>query len=281
MVQKTVTKKKTAKKIPDAWHLKAAYALGNATQKVSNKISTVKTTVKKRAAKKNKKTATKVSLWDSFPPTPEPLSPLIKELRAIADISGLTEALEEMNAISMKHSKHPVIERLAVRMQALSPFEQEQVSRNFIEKLNRTFHFNSMTMLMPSQVKLTEEDCQKMSTAFIECISETLEDIGLSEDDRAIFAKLTGDIAKPINDLMQFYICPKTFGQKMKRLWRIQRIFIKMIKLVKISHDMNKQMPADFKPVEYLKLEGIYQQEKHTAKPISKEFIIDVKSSTV
>ena len=59
----------------------------------------------------------------------DPISPLLKEIKAIADISGLTAAIEEMNGISLKHSRHPIIHRLASRIGQLSPFEQETLSR--------------------------------------------------------------------------------------------------------------------------------------------------------
>ncbi|MBF0484328.1 MAG: hypothetical protein HQL25_06440 [Candidatus Omnitrophica bacterium] len=252
MVTKKVITKKIAKKTPDAWHLKAAYALGKATQKASKAVNKVKVSSKKLIAKtKSKKTGTQVSLFEpSSDKVHEPLSPVLKEIKAIMDVSGLTAAIDEMNEISLKNSRHPVIERLVTRVRELSQFEQEQLSRKFIEKLNAKLHFDNMAVLLPSQVKLTEEDCQKMSDAFIGCISETLEDLGLSEEDRAVFEKLTGDIAKPINDLMLFYMYPKTFKQKIKRLWRMQRIFIKMIKLVRLTNELNKQMPManDFSP---------------------------------
>ena len=247
MPRKTIKKKTATKKRSGGWHLKVAYSLGKAAQKVTSTLDKGEGPSKeRRARKKGKKVSTQVSLFEPLPGTSqEPLTPLLKEIKAIADISGLTAAIEEMNRISLKHSKHPVIERLVVKVKGLSPFEQEQLSRKFIERLNTTLYFNNAIAQLPSQVKLTEEDCEKMSTAFIECISESLEDIGLPEEDREVFKKLTGDIAKPINELMAFYMHPKTFGQKVKRLWRMQRILIRVIKLVRMTGALNGQMPKE------------------------------------
>lgn len=245
MPKKIVKKKRSTKKASDAWHLKVAYSLGKAASKVSTTLDTGKKTAKKRSGRKKvTKTGTQVGLFAPLPGAiPEPLSPILKEIKGICDISGLTEALEEMNRISLKHSKHPVIEKVVMKVRGLSPAEQELLSRKFIERLNTTMYFNNAIAQLPSQVKLTEEDCEKMSAAFIECVSDTLEDIGLPEEDRVVFKKLTGDIAKPINDLMQFYMHPKTFGQKVKRLWRMQRIIIRVIKLVRLTNMMKGEMP--------------------------------------
>ena len=46
-------------------------------------------------------------------------------------------------------------------------------------------------------------------------------------------------MTRPINELVQFYLHPKTFSQKVKRLWRMQRIFIKMIKLIHMTNALN------------------------------------------
>ncbi|MBF0386777.1 MAG: hypothetical protein HQL20_02850 [Candidatus Omnitrophica bacterium] len=247
MVKKKAGKKKAARKAPAAWHLQVAYSLGKAAQKVSRKLDSVKGTAKKRVtSRKGRKAATQLSLFDPVAGTAnEPLSPVLKEIKAIADISGLTAAIEEMNKISLKHSKHPVMARLVAKVKSLSAVEQEGLSRKFVERLNASLSFNNALYSLPSQVKLSEEDCQKMSAAFIECVAETLEDIGLSEEDRDIFKKMTGDIAEPINELMQFYMHPKTFGQKVKRLWRMQRIIFRMIKIIRMTNALNGQMPID------------------------------------
>ncbi|MBF0594691.1 MAG: hypothetical protein HQL22_06965 [Candidatus Omnitrophica bacterium] len=248
MVKKIVKKKTSVKKRRDSWHLDLAYSLGKAAQKISTRLDTVTCTPKKRPEKKRSRKAGKaVSVFSPLPEDDQtPLSPILKEIKAIADVSGLTAAVEEMNQISLKHSKHPVVDRLIVRIKGLSAAEQEDLSRKFIEKLNSNLYFNNALLQGPSPVKLTEEDCEKMSAAFIDCISSTLEDIGIPENERIIFKKLTGDIARPLNELIQFYVHPKTFGQKVKRLWRMQRIIFRVIKIMRMSQALQGQMPPAF-----------------------------------
>lgn len=242
MAKKVIQKKKAAGKVKSGWHIKVAYSLGKAASTVSGTLDKNKRSSKRRGTKKvGRRPGTALAVVEPlFGASPEPLSPVIKEIKAIADISGLTEALEEMNRISLKHSRHPVIERVIIKVKDLSPAQQESLSRKFIERLNTTLYFNQAIAQLPSRTKMTEEDCEKLSASFIECIAETLEDLGLPEDDRAVFKKLSGDIAQPINDLMQFYMHPKTFGQKVKRLWRMQRILIRVIKLVRLTNAMQK-----------------------------------------
>ncbi len=216
MVKKNSQRKKPAAKKRKAWHLTVAYSLGKVARKAT------------RSGRK--KTRSSLS-WEGE----APLTPVLKEIKAIADISGLTAAVEEMNRISLKHSRHPVIERVVARVRELPPEEQEALARKFVEKLNAAVYSGHTLAAFPGPVKLTEEECQKMSARFIECLSGVLEDIGLPEADRAVFEKLTNDISRPLHELMQFYMSPGTFGQKVKRLWRMQRILIRVISLARIT----------------------------------------------
>ena len=85
------------------------------------------------------------------------------------------------------------------------------------------------------RTKMTEEDCQKISDAFIESIFYTLEDVGIMPREKKFLQKFSTDMARPLNNLVQLYLAPKTFSQKVKRLWRMQRIIIKLIKLVNLA----------------------------------------------
>lgn len=231
---KSVKKKKVAtKKGPDALHLKIAYNLGRTAKNVSKTVAAVKKSAKGRLSKKQ-----------SQPPIP----PILKEIKAIADISGLTAAIQEMNEISLKHSHHPIISRLTTKIEQLSRTEQEMLSRKFIEKLGRNPYFNHSMNTFPVQREITEEDCQKISDAFIESIFYALEDIGMTSAEKEFLQKFSSDMTRPINDLVQFYLNPKTFSQKVKRLWRMQRIFIKMIKLINMMKN-EEQMAGAFAKV--------------------------------
>ncbi len=221
MVNRIKTKKKAiAKKIQGALHLKFAYNLGRTVKKVSKTVNAVKKSANVRIRRKPS----------------EPLPPVLKEIKAIADISGLSAAIREMNEISLEHSNHPVINRITAAIEGLSTPAKEALSRKFIEHLGANPGFSDPMASLGTQQEMSEEDCQKISGAFIESIFYTLEDVGITEKEKEFLHKFSGDMTRPINDLVQFYLHPKTFAQKVKRLWRMQRILIKMIKLIHMTN---------------------------------------------
>ena len=238
MATRRSRKKTNLKKNLDEWHLKLAYSLGRSVKKASQKIDKAKKTTKKRSGgKARSRKSLELARLDSFTgKVDESLAPILKELKGIADVSGLTAALEEMNAISLKHSSHPVVNRLIAKINALSPSEQEILSRKFIERLQTLPYMNNAFYSMPTQGAMAEEDSQKIFAALIGCVSQTLEDIGMSPEEREFLKNFSDEVTRPLNELMQFFMHPKKFSQKVKRLWRIQRILIKMIKLINMSN---------------------------------------------
>ncbi|MBF0122870.1 MAG: hypothetical protein HQL21_05640 [Candidatus Omnitrophica bacterium] len=238
MAKRKSKKKQVLKKDPDKWHLKMAFALGKTVKKASRKIDKVKSSSRGYSARKRNASKSMVTTRpDIFSDIPQgPMSPLLKELKGIMDVSGLTAAIQEMNEIGLKHSSHPVVNRLVSKVQQLSPVEQEALSRKFIGRLQASPYFSNAMFSMPSQVKMTEEECQKISDSFIECVTSTLEDIGMTQEEQEFLKKFSDDMTRPLNELIQFYVHPKTFSQKVKRLWRMQRIIIKMIKLINMSN---------------------------------------------
>jgi len=236
-MNKGVVKKKViSKKGPDALHLKLAYSLGRTVKKVSKTVAAVK-----------KKTGRKKSRYTLITEDPgDPASPILKEIKAIADISGLTAALQEMNEISLENSNHPIISRVASKIQQLSIQEQELLSRKFIDRLRRNSYFINSASSFPAGAKMTQEDCQKISDAFIESILYALDEIGITPREKEFLQRFSNDLTRPINELVQFYLHPKTFSQKMKRLWRMQRIFIKMIKLVSMTKNFDNVPPGAY-----------------------------------
>lgn len=237
MTKRAKKKKEILKKDRDALHLKLAYSLGRTAKKVSKTVAAVKKSAKGRLSQKRGSKGGKKLSCSTVADTPkEPMSPILKEIKAVADISGLTAAVEEMNEISLKHSNNPIIHQLTTKIEQLSPTEQEDLSRKFIDRLRSSSCFNQATYTFPSPADMTEEDCQKISDAFIDSVFFTLEDIGMTPKEREFLQKFSDDMTRPINDLVQFYLHPKTFSQKVKRLWRMQRIFIKMIKLIHMTN---------------------------------------------
>ncbi|MBF0216354.1 MAG: hypothetical protein HQL30_05095 [Candidatus Omnitrophica bacterium] len=201
-----------------AWHLEAAFLLGRNVKKVSNTLG--------RAAEKADGRAKKTRIIEPA------MSPILAEIKGIMDVSGLSDAIREMNEISLKHSRHPVIAGLIAKIGCLPPAEQEDLSRKFVDRLGENPCFYDKSCFLPGQVKLNEEDCRRMSDSFIECAFLALKDMGMIDGEADILRQLTGEVARPINDLIQFYVKPKTFGEKIKRLWRMQGVLIRTVSLI-------------------------------------------------
>ena len=113
------------------------------------------------------------------------------------------------------------------------PAEQEILSGKFMERLSNSPGFTQQRLSMTALGSMTEEDPRKLSDAFVDCVSQSLGDMGMSETDQKLIQKLSDEVMKPLNDLMQFYLKPKTFSQK--GLWKLQRIFLKTIKLIHLT----------------------------------------------
>ncbi len=242
-VKPRTQKKAVSRKKADGWHLSLAYSLGKTVKKVSNKIDKTQKSAGKRAVGKgSRKKSSELAPVELFRVDPgEPLTPVLKELKAMADVSGLTAAIQEMHAISLKHSTHPVVLRLVEKVQQLPAAEQERLSRNFVERIRERMESYSAFYAFPPKAKMTEEDCQKVSNTFIECLTLTLEDAGMTVQEKEFLQKFSDEVTRPLNELVLFYLHPKTFGQKVKRLWRMQRIIVKMIKLVNLSNALAKR----------------------------------------
>ena len=160
------------------------------------------------------------------------LSPILREIRAIMDISGLTYAIEEMNEIGLKHSDDSLVAGIISKIENLPFDRQEMLAKKFLKRFGSSQFVNGSSFASLASADISEEDCQKMSDLLIECAFHALTDIGLKEDEKLNLRSLVGEISRPIDELIQFYLRPKTVKQKIRRLWRMQRIIIKMIGLV-------------------------------------------------
>ena len=257
----TVRKEREAEvvaKRQDAWHLDFAFTLGQTVRVISSTVGSTMTTVEKNLEKASESIESrvrrqiekgKVKRVKIISSSKEAaLSPILKEVRGIADVSGFTAALRRMNEIGLRHSDHPGAARIFSKLQRLSPVEQEGLARNFIDRINTHPFFNNALLSVPGQV--TEETSQKMQDAFMDCLSQTLHDAGLVREEQELLKQLSDEMMRPLNELIQLYSKPKTFSQKMKRLWRMQRIFIKTIKLIRLASTAGtgtRMTPGDFK----------------------------------
>ncbi len=238
-------KAKVAVKRQDPWHLDFAFTLGQTVRAISSTVGSTMTAVEKNLEKASESIdrrvrrqidKTKVKRVKPVPNSKEAaLSPILKEVSGIADVSGFTAALRKMNEIGLRHSDQPGAVRIFSKLQQLSPSEQEGLARNFIDRLNAHPFFSNAMMALPVPGQVTEEASQKMQDAFMECLSQTLCDAGLAREEQELLKQLTDEMMRPLKDLVQLYTKPKTFSQKMKRLWRMQRIFIKTIKLIHLA----------------------------------------------
>ena len=245
MKQQKARRRKKTSDPSKAWPLDLAFRLGKTAHTVSRKVQAAVTTVEKsvgvaktalgrRSRTKLRARKGRVKILSSS--TAAQISPIQKEIRDLFDISGFTEVIREMDEIS--HSSHPVIHRLLTKIKGLSPAEQDMLCGKFIERLNENPYFKQAMLSIPVPAKMTEEDSKKMSDALIGCFAQTLGDMGVPPEDQELLRKLSDEVMLPFNDLMQFYLKPKTFSQKMKRLWKLQRLFVKTIKLIHMTKSL-------------------------------------------
>lgn len=167
--------------------------------------------------------------------TPEEhLSPILEEIKEICDISGLTQAVDEMRAISLTHTDDPIMSRVSATIESLSPAEMELLSQRVLKRLSEDPFFSAAMNAPPlARPEIPDEDCRKVASAFMRAIAQTLEDAGLSREDCGHLHMISEDISKPLHDLMELYLKPKTWNQKIKRIWRMQRIFFKAMKIIR------------------------------------------------
>lgn len=229
-----------------AWHRDVAYGLGRAAGRMSSAMRNAASSAGKEIEKAKKTFEDGYGRGDKQPPragrirridrSGEPadprVSPILREIGAIMDISGLTDAIKAMNEIGLKHSKDSVVAGIVSKIEGLPPDEQEAIARKFLEKFRSNALFSNSAIASLVRADISEDDCRKMSDLLIESVFSSLEDVGLAEEDKLRLRSLAGEISRPIDDLVQFYLRPKTFRQKVKRLWRMQRIFIKLIGLI-------------------------------------------------
>ncbi len=258
MTERDISKKEAKAIDPDPWYADYCFVLGKTAKNVTRAVNTTVNIADETYHKAkesfddgfNRTKGLRVRRLRAEPETPqEKISPILKEMKAIADISGLTETFDEMKAISLRQASDPVIARLISKMEKLSPAEQEILSKKILEKLNASSYFNNATRAIPFDINVTEETCQEVSDTFMQCISSALKDMNIiTEQEGELLKKINDDMSQPLNNLLQFYINPKTFSQKMKRLWKMQRIFFKTVKLIKKTTSLAAEVEGFQKP---------------------------------
>ncbi len=227
------------------WYADAAFYLGKTARKVSGKAEKAAGALRKGAslAGQSFTEGLETGLTEAAhpkvgrvrvmrDPIEKQISPILKELKAIADVSGFSDVVRKINEIGAQHSGDPVLARLFSRIGSFSPDEQEELSRAFIQRLGENPVFMRVMNVSPAQSKMTQEDYRKISEALIEAAALALEDGGVAREEGEFLRRMTGEMAEPLHEWLRFYLEPKTFSQKLKRLWKIQRIFVKMIKLI-------------------------------------------------
>jgi hypothetical protein len=227
------------------WYADAAFYLGKTARKVSGKAEKAGGALRKGVSLAGRSFAEGletglagadrprvVRARTMRDPLEKQISPILKELKAIADVSGFSGVLRKINEIGAQHSSDPALERLFTRIGSFSPEEQEKLSRAFIQRLGENPAFMRVMNISPAQNGMTQEDYRKISESLIEAAALALEDNGVAREEGEFLRRMTGEMLDPLHEWLQFYLAPKTFSQKVKRLWRIQRIFFKMIKLI-------------------------------------------------
>ena len=254
---KTQNKNKSPSKSPaDSRHISMAYNLGSTTRKIldgaDNVTASIDRTVRTATGSLNERVSkirashrskSMVSYKrDNLSPNDakELLTPILQDMKKIADISGLTSALLEMKERALRHSDDPVFTQLISSVEHLDPLQQEELARKFIARFNANAYLNermkSMYLFKEADI-LTPKDSDKIKNALMVCIYQTFKDLGFEHDFQYI-QNLSDDISEPLNDLIQFYLDPQTLSQKLSRLWKIQRIGFKTLMIINKTNEI-------------------------------------------
>jgi len=59
-----------------------------------------------------------------------------------------------------------------------------------------------------------------------------LKDLGITDEEIEHLRCVADNVSEPLNKLVQFYLYPKTFSQKLKRAWKVQKIFFKTVRII-------------------------------------------------
>jgi len=257
----------TTNKTEKTWFNSLAYDLGRTTKKFFNKTDSMAQTaeksirktmdsLEKQAIKKMEEIQEKKAQSFSnsnFPAAyfkdnndislkeKERIMSVLKDISEIIEISGLKKAFEEMKENAREHSEDPILNQFISKLEHLDPVEQENLANKFISRLNANPDFTEM-MMLPSldPVSLTEKDRQAMVDTLTDCLCQSVKDIGMYDGDFEYLQKLTKEISEPLNKCIQLYLDPKTFFQKVKRIWRLQRIGFKSLKILVKTNEFSQ-----------------------------------------
>ena len=269
MINKKITKQD---KSDDNWHSSVAFTLGKATGKMlkgsGRVMDTIEGSVKKTAHSFNmrmddltspiknsdvfvdvtpgNKTKQSRSLEPFNKDTNQEIYSVLQEIQELADLSGLTATLNEMKLKALRYSNDPALAKFISQADMLTPNQQEFIASRFIEKITNKPFFNEIIMPLKSSNKRSNKTDHKiLASELMTCLYEAFKECGLLEHDYKHIHTLTEEISEPLIDLLEFYSNPKTFTEKLKRLWKLQRIGFKTINIIRKANRIaeNQELP--------------------------------------
>jgi len=179
------------------------------------------------------------------------LTPILKEIKDIAEISGFAKAMAEVKEKTRTCEHDPIIEKIISDLESMPPVQQEIFLRDLVKRLEKNHFLHEFMIpscLEGQQIIVENED--KRQEIFIHCLMENIKSLGYSEEEIKHFFDVMRMISSPIDELFQFYLHPGSFKNKMKRLWKIQRIGFKVVKVI---HKVKKLEPQ---PIAYCGLQN-------------------------
>jgi hypothetical protein len=152
-----------------------------------------------------------------------------RDIVTIADASGLTGALRDMARRGSAYRSDPVVTVLAGGIRTLDPHQRQQLARRFLQRIESD---PLLTEIGGVPGALSVEDMERLTVLVSLSLAQAMRELGLSDEQIARLAVITDDLARPLTDLTEVYVQPRTVGQKLRRLWRLQLLGLRALQIL-------------------------------------------------
>ena len=138
-----------------------------------------------------------------------------------------------MEKLAVSHRYAGVIEKLATKLSELNGVERQTLSVALLQRIEADPRFRDLGAFRTNgTVKPDPADLDKLGRMVSSHLRITLRDLDLTETEMDQLRVVVIDVSQPLVELVELYLKPRTFLQKMKRYWRMQRMGVKAIQIM-------------------------------------------------
>ncbi|MDH5674068.1 MAG: hypothetical protein OEZ06_18065 [Myxococcales bacterium] len=177
-------------------------------------------------------TGGRVELEALYMPMAQALPLEARDLKALADISGFSKALEQVIELALRHDRDPSLHALADRLEALPFAERRAWAARLLERIagdRRVMPLIELADLRQADatlggIELGSVEILALMEAITEGMATALLELGLSHQEIAAIAEVIQITFSPLDELARFYLQPRGLGERVRRGWRLQRM---------------------------------------------------------